>query len=252
MTKIKGAEIIMECLRKEGVEVIFGYPGGANLPMYDALQKYPDIRHVLVRHEQARRARGRCLRARQRQGGRLLGDVRARARRTSSPASPTRGWTRCRSSASRARWSRGCSAATASRKPTSPASRSRSRSTTRWCSTSRTSRRRSPRRSTSRRPAGRARCSSTSRATCSSSSCEFDYPEKVDLPGYQPTVDGPPAAGEEGGAAHRRGGEAADPRRPRRRHLARRGGAAGAGREGADPRRSRRCWASAASPARTS
>jgi acetolactate synthase-1/2/3 large subunit len=53
MTKIKGAEIIMECLRKEGVEVIFGYPGGANLPMYDALKKYPDIKHILVRHEQS-------------------------------------------------------------------------------------------------------------------------------------------------------------------------------------------------------
>jgi len=53
MTKIKGAEIIMECLRKEGVEIIFGYPGGANLPMYDALKKYPDIKHVLVRHEQS-------------------------------------------------------------------------------------------------------------------------------------------------------------------------------------------------------
>jgi acetolactate synthase-1/2/3 large subunit len=52
-TKLKGAEIIMECLRKEGVELIFGYPGGANLPMYDALHKYPDIRHILVRHEQA-------------------------------------------------------------------------------------------------------------------------------------------------------------------------------------------------------
>ncbi len=53
MAKLKGAEIIMECLRKEGVEIIFGYPGGANLPMYDALKKYPDIKHVLVRHEQA-------------------------------------------------------------------------------------------------------------------------------------------------------------------------------------------------------
>ena len=53
MTKIKGAEIIMEALRKEGVEFIFGYPGGANLPMYDALKKYPDIKHVLVRHEQS-------------------------------------------------------------------------------------------------------------------------------------------------------------------------------------------------------
>src|SRR5574342_1029075 len=43
----------MECLQREGVEVIFGYPGGANLPMYDTLKEYPDIRHVLVRHEQA-------------------------------------------------------------------------------------------------------------------------------------------------------------------------------------------------------
>ena len=51
MTKLKGAEIIMECLRKEGVDIIFGYPGGANLPMYDALIKYPDIKHVLVRHD---------------------------------------------------------------------------------------------------------------------------------------------------------------------------------------------------------
>ena len=53
MTKFNGAEIIMECLRKEGVDTIFGYPGGANLPMYDALKKYPDIKHVLVRHEQS-------------------------------------------------------------------------------------------------------------------------------------------------------------------------------------------------------
>jgi acetolactate synthase-1/2/3 large subunit len=53
MTKLNGAEIIMECLRKEGVDIIFGYPGGANLPMYDALHKYPDIKHVLVRHEQS-------------------------------------------------------------------------------------------------------------------------------------------------------------------------------------------------------
>jgi acetolactate synthase-1/2/3 large subunit len=51
--KLTGAQIIMECLQREGVEVIFGYPGGANLPMYDTLKEYPDIRHVLVRHEQA-------------------------------------------------------------------------------------------------------------------------------------------------------------------------------------------------------
>lgn len=47
-----GAEILCECLIKEGVEVIFGYPGGALLPLYDTLPKYPELRHILVRHEQ--------------------------------------------------------------------------------------------------------------------------------------------------------------------------------------------------------
>ncbi len=42
----------MECLLREGVDVIFGYPGGAILPTYDAMTKYPQIHHVLVRHEQ--------------------------------------------------------------------------------------------------------------------------------------------------------------------------------------------------------
>ncbi|MCU0585464.1 MAG: biosynthetic-type acetolactate synthase large subunit [Desulfobacterales bacterium] len=46
-----GAQIIWECLLREGVDVVFGYPGGANLPLYDALLDYP-IRHVLPRHEQ--------------------------------------------------------------------------------------------------------------------------------------------------------------------------------------------------------
>jgi acetolactate synthase I/II/III large subunit len=46
-----GAEIVWECLQREGVKHVFGYPGGAILPTYDALTKY-DIHHVLVRHEQ--------------------------------------------------------------------------------------------------------------------------------------------------------------------------------------------------------
>ena len=46
-----GAQIIWEVLTREGIEVVFGYPGGAILPAYDALVEYP-IRHVLVRHEQ--------------------------------------------------------------------------------------------------------------------------------------------------------------------------------------------------------
>ncbi len=53
MMKLKGSEIIMECLLREGVDVMFGYPGGAILPTYDAMAKYDDrIHHVLVRHEQ--------------------------------------------------------------------------------------------------------------------------------------------------------------------------------------------------------
>ena len=51
--KIKGAEIVCQSLIREGVEVIFGHPGGAILPFYDALWAYPELRHILVRHEQA-------------------------------------------------------------------------------------------------------------------------------------------------------------------------------------------------------
>jgi acetolactate synthase-1/2/3 large subunit len=49
--RLNGAEILLESLRREGVEVIFGYPGGAVLPIYDVLFDAP-IRHILVRHEQ--------------------------------------------------------------------------------------------------------------------------------------------------------------------------------------------------------
>lgn len=48
-----GAEILLRALREQGVDVIFGYPGGAVLPIYDALFQQNAIRHVLVRHEQA-------------------------------------------------------------------------------------------------------------------------------------------------------------------------------------------------------
>lgn len=47
-----GAQALVEALKREGVEVIFGLPGGANLPLYDALYHTPEIRHILVRHEQ--------------------------------------------------------------------------------------------------------------------------------------------------------------------------------------------------------
>ena len=51
--KMKGAEIVWECLVREGVKTVFGYPGGSILPVYDALADYRDrVHHVLVRHEQ--------------------------------------------------------------------------------------------------------------------------------------------------------------------------------------------------------
>ncbi len=49
--KIKGAQIFFECLKKEGVEVVFGFPGGAVLDIYHEMASH-DIRHILVRHEQ--------------------------------------------------------------------------------------------------------------------------------------------------------------------------------------------------------
>ncbi len=48
-----GAEIVLQALKDQGVEVIFGYPGGAVLPLYDAMFQQNAIRHILVRHEQA-------------------------------------------------------------------------------------------------------------------------------------------------------------------------------------------------------
>lgn len=51
--KLNGSEIIMECLLEQGIDTVFGYPGGAVLNIYDALYKYSDkIRHILTAHEQ--------------------------------------------------------------------------------------------------------------------------------------------------------------------------------------------------------
>src|SRR6267142_4991308 len=48
---IKGADIVLQCLRAEGVDLVFGYPGGAIMPLYDALEG-SGVRHILTRHEQ--------------------------------------------------------------------------------------------------------------------------------------------------------------------------------------------------------
>ncbi len=51
--KMTGAQILLETLKREGVDVFFGYPGGAVIDIYDEIPRHPELRHVLVRHEQA-------------------------------------------------------------------------------------------------------------------------------------------------------------------------------------------------------
>ena len=51
--KISGAEAVVKCLLAEGADLIYGYPGGAIMPVYDEFYKYrDDLHHVLTRHEQ--------------------------------------------------------------------------------------------------------------------------------------------------------------------------------------------------------
>ena len=51
--QLNGSEIVVECLKEQGVDTVFGYPGGAILNVYDELYKHRDeIRHVLTSHEQ--------------------------------------------------------------------------------------------------------------------------------------------------------------------------------------------------------
>lgn len=50
--ELTGAQILLESLKKEGVDVLFGYPGGAVIDIYDELPRHPELKHVLVRHEQ--------------------------------------------------------------------------------------------------------------------------------------------------------------------------------------------------------
>ena len=49
---MRGAQIVCKSLLREGCDVVFGIPGGAILPLYQTLPEFPDLRHILVRHEQ--------------------------------------------------------------------------------------------------------------------------------------------------------------------------------------------------------
>ena len=50
--QLNGSQIIIECLKEQGVDTVFGYPGGTILNIYDELYRHPEIRHILTSHEQ--------------------------------------------------------------------------------------------------------------------------------------------------------------------------------------------------------
>ena len=81
--ELSGGDILVQCLKAEGVELVFGYPGGSVLHIYDAFFKHEDenLRHILVRHEQ---------------GATHAADGYARATgKTPAPALSTAGWCAC-------------------------------------------------------------------------------------------------------------------------------------------------------------
>ena len=82
-----GADVVCEALLRQGVDVLFGYPGGVILPLYDVLGDYPELRHVLVRHEQGARPRRRRLSPGPPARSASAWAPPAPAPRTSSPAS---------------------------------------------------------------------------------------------------------------------------------------------------------------------
>ena len=88
--EMTGAEMVIQALLDQGVEYVFGYPGGAVLPIYDAMFQQDKLQHILVRHEQGA---GHAAEGYARSTGKVgvrAGDLRARARPTPSRASPTR------------------------------------------------------------------------------------------------------------------------------------------------------------------
>ena len=89
--QMTGAQMVIQALADQGVEHVFGYPGGAVLPIYDELFQQDKLRHILVRHEQG------AVHAAE---GYARSSPRVPAPPTRSPASPTRSATRSRSSSS--------------------------------------------------------------------------------------------------------------------------------------------------------
>ena len=188
--RITGAEALVRCLEAEGVDTVFGYPGGVALPIFDALYDSKQIRTILPRHEQGAMHMGDGY---ARATGRVAPvdrDERARARPTRSRASRTRTWTRSRWSCSPRRCPRRCWGPTRSRSPTSPASRCRSPSTTTCSRTPPSCPRSSKRRSTSPPPDVPGPVLIDVPVDVSKGELDFEYPAHVNLPGYKPTFKG--------------------------------------------------------------
>ncbi len=228
---LTGAQILWDCLVREGVSVVFGYPGGAILPAYDAMLDYP-IHHVLVRHEQGAthmadgyaRATGKVGVAIATSGPGATNMVTgiATAMMDSSPIVCITGQVGSALIGSDAFQETDITGITL---PITKHNYLVTRAAT-W-------RRRSARRSRSRPAAGPVRCWSTSRRTRSSASCEFDWDaaapdlEALARPGHSSGVD--PRG------AHQRGEASAHSRRARHHPRRRGSGAPGVRREGADP-----------------
>ena len=53
--ELTGSQIVIECLKEQGVDTVFGYPGGTILNIYDELYRHPEIHHILTSHEQGDR-----------------------------------------------------------------------------------------------------------------------------------------------------------------------------------------------------
>ena len=76
MSKLTGAEIVIECLKEQGVDTVFGYPGGAILNIYDALYQHQnEITHILTSHEQGFPCSRRICQS-NRKGRRMPGNFR--------------------------------------------------------------------------------------------------------------------------------------------------------------------------------
>ena len=75
--EMTGAEMVIQALKDQGVDTIFGYPGGAVLPIYDEIIQQEGLEHILVRHEQGAGHAAEGLRSLHWQARRRFGDVRS-------------------------------------------------------------------------------------------------------------------------------------------------------------------------------